>query len=126
MKTITTRPDLYSDGLKTEVVLVVNEKSRIGGGNVPTRYGVGGVAKGQKGRKEFGGPMIAGPWHYVFGLCTVIDNYGGTGAEMAEKRAANLVVEVELGEVILIDGIKYVIESTFNGVSKIEKTRRTK
>lgn len=90
------------------------------------RYAVGGVPKGRSGRKENGGPLVPGPWHYMFGLCTVIDNYGGTGAEMAKARAENRVYDIEPGTKLEIDGLKYVIEKSWNGVLVLRPAKKAK
>jgi hypothetical protein len=71
--------------------------------------GIGYVAAGATGRKEFGGPMVEGPWAYGFGLCHVIDNRGGTGAEMDRLRADGLLFEVAGGELIEVAGTLYEV-----------------
>lgn len=71
--------------------------------------GIGYVAKGETGRKEFGGPMVAGPWAYGFGLCHVIDNHGGTGAEQERLREQGLLHEVDGGERIRVAGTLYEV-----------------
>lgn len=109
--TITTKPDRMvrpGDSLKCDMILV--EKGTY------NRFKIGGVPKGSEGRKEHGGELIPGPWHYIFGLCTVIDNHGGTGAEMDRARQQKLVLEVSPGDKLVIDGIEYTLVKTWNGV----------
>jgi hypothetical protein len=69
--------------------------------------GIGYIGKGDEGRQEQGGPMVAGPWAYGFPLSHVLDNHGGTGAEQARLRADGLLLEVEGGELFEIDGTLY-------------------
>jgi hypothetical protein len=77
--------------------------------------GIGYVAEGDEGRQEFGGPMVPGPWAFGFGLCHVIDNRGGTGAEQDRLRAAGLLFEVEGGEEIEIAGETYTVRIQRSG-----------
>lgn len=51
-----------------------------------------------------GRKFITTPEAYAFGLCTVIDNYGGTGAEAARNRAAGTEHDVEIGDYVIFDG----------------------
>lgn len=74
-------------------------------------YCVGEIRKGETGRKEDGGPLVPGPWAFAFGLATVIDNHGGTQREIDEQRADGLLVEAQLGDVVITDdGNAYRIE----------------
>jgi len=73
------------------------------------RFAVGVVVKGAEGRRDFGGPMVPGPWAYAFGLCTVIDNHGGTGAEAERNRAANTEHTINDGDLLELDGNVYKI-----------------
>jgi hypothetical protein len=77
--------------------------------------GIGYVAKGEDGRKEFNGPMVAGPWAYGFALCHVMDNHGGTSAEQKRLREAGLLHEVEGGEKIRVAGVLYEVVITRRG-----------
>lgn len=69
--------------------------------------GVGYVAEGESGVQVHGGPMVPGPWAYGFPLCHVLDNHGGTGAEQQRLREAGLLLELEGGELVEIDGTLY-------------------
>jgi len=73
------------------------------------RFGLGFVAEGDEGRQEMHGPLVPGPWAYAFGLCTVIDNYGGTGREAAEREEAGLEHEVSAGDVVVVGGHRYTV-----------------
>ena len=73
------------------------------------RFHVGHVREGEEGRKVHGGPMVPGPWAYAFGLCTVIDNHGGTGRDIEEAKASGLWLDVEEGDEIEVGGHTYRI-----------------
>lgn len=92
------------------------------------RYKIGGCPKGESGRKETGGPEFPGPWHYIFGLATVIalDPNAGTGAEMARARKAGLVHELSPGEKIQIDEQKYIFQKSWNGVMELVEVKAKK
>lgn len=79
------------------------------------RFGLGFVPEGHEGRQTFQGEMVPGPWAYAFGLCSVIDNHGGSGAERQRNLAANTEHDVEEGDTIIIDGNSYVVKVTRNG-----------
>jgi len=73
------------------------------------RYRVGGVPRGASGRQVDGGPLVPGPWAYVYELAGVIDNHGGTGAESACMRAAGTEHDLVRGDVIRFDDREYKI-----------------
>lgn len=73
------------------------------------RFHVGHVPEGEEGRKEYGGPKVPGPWAYAFGLCTVIDNHGGTGLDIAKDKAAGLWLDVADGDEIEVAGHDYTV-----------------
>ena len=77
--------------------------------NTRHRFGIGCVQRGEEARREFQGPMVPGPWAYTYGLCTVIDNYGGTGRESAEKLAEGTEHIVEDGNLLEIDDVVYEV-----------------
>jgi hypothetical protein len=79
------------------------------------RFGLGFVPEGHEGRQSFMGEMVPGPWAYAFGLCSVIDNHGGTGAERQRNLAANLEHDVEAGDTVIINGNTYEVKVTKNG-----------
>jgi hypothetical protein len=65
-------------------------------------YGIGMIPAGHEARQEYAGPMIPGPWAFVYGLAGVIDNHGGTGAEMARETAAGSLFHVEAGDTLIL------------------------
>lgn len=73
------------------------------------RYRVGGVPRGASGRQVDGGPLVPGPWAYVYELAGVIDNHGGTGAESARMRAEGAEHDLVPGDVIRFDDREYKI-----------------
>ena len=93
-------PGREGRGLRTEHVIHV--------GNY-RRYGIGAVPRGASARKEQGGPMVPGPWAYVYGLSSVIDNHGGTGAERQRKLAEGTEHDVAEGDRLEIDGMTYAL-----------------
>lgn len=50
-----------------------------------------------------GQPTAHGPYLGAYGLCSVIDNRGGTRREIDEAEAAGLVVRAEIGDLLEID-----------------------
>lgn len=70
---------------------------------------VGYISAGELARKVSFGPMVPGPWAYAFPLASVIDNHGGTGADIARERSAGTVVYAALGDVVSVEGLEYVI-----------------
>lgn len=74
------------------------------------RHGLGGWTAAGTGRLICGGPLVSGPVAYSFGLCVVIDNYGGTGAESERMRAAGTEHVAEFGDVVRLDGSSYRID----------------
>ena len=91
------------------------------------RFAIGGVPKGHEGRKEHGGDMVPGPWHYMYGLCAVIakNPAHSTSAEMEKARNENRVIEVSDGTELKIDGLPYVIRKSWNGVLVLEESKKT-
>ena len=73
-------------------------------------FGLGQVAKSDSGRKEIGGAMIPGPWAYAFRHAGIIDNFGGSGREIDEAKKAGLLVTARVGDILVIDGVRYSIE----------------
>jgi hypothetical protein len=90
------------------------------------RFGVGGVPKGHEARKEHGGKMVPGPWHFIYGLASVISAHPGqsTGDEMARAKAENRVIEVSDGTELKIDGLPYVVRKSWNGVLVLESAKK--
>lgn len=74
------------------------------------RFGIGAMPADMSGRQVTGGPLVPGPWAFAFGLCSVIDNHGGSAREAAEKRAAGTEHVVDFGDELVIDGHAYTVE----------------
>jgi hypothetical protein len=98
-----TRRDAYS--VRTDHVICVAGAQASSSG----RYRVGGVPRGASGRKVDGGPLVPGPWAYVYELAGMIDNHGGTGAESDRMRAAGTEHDLVPGDVIRFDDCEYKI-----------------
>lgn len=71
------------------------------------RFAVGRIAEGSEGRQVTDGPMVPGPWAYAYGLASVIDCHGGTGAEIERNQAEQREHEVTEGSRVRIDGVIY-------------------
>ncbi|MET0711080.1 MAG: hypothetical protein ABWZ30_01050 [Jiangellaceae bacterium] len=65
-------------------------------------------------RRSHQGPMVRGVYASAYGLSTVIDNYGGSGAEMERDRANNRVIDITLGDVVAFGEYMFVIERANN------------
>lgn len=79
------------------------------------RYRIGFVGPEQSGRKETGGPMVPGPWAFAYGLCVVINNRGGSGAESARRLAEGNEIEFDFGDVFEIEGVQFCANVAHNG-----------
>ena len=90
--------------LKTEHVLAI--------AGTRFRLGIFVVAEGDEARKDFGGPMVPGPWAGTFGLatCMAANPAHGTGAEIARNKEAGIEHTVKTGDELEIDGNVYTIE----------------
>lgn len=98
---------LGSLGFDTVIRRVQGMRSEYG----PGGFGIGVVPSGSEGRQEHGGPMVEGPWGYLYGRAGVIDNYGGTAAEHAKLRERGLVIdEVADGDVLVFDHLALVVK----------------
>ena len=74
------------------------------------RWGVGYIPKGSEGRQEYQGPIVKGPWPFAYGLCTVIDNHGGSAAQSERDRAAGIEVDAHEGDLVEFgDGLLWPI-----------------
>jgi hypothetical protein len=66
------------------------------------RYGIGYCDDTSIWNQGPGLPRKGGRQAYLFGLASVIDNHGGTGAEMRALRAQGLVSEAQAGDVLAL------------------------
>jgi hypothetical protein len=95
MQTITRIPsktNRYGDQLESQTIYVTD-----------ARWGlcsIGIIPEGSEGRQEFQGPIVPGPWGFTVTHPAVIDNYGGSGRDMA-----NAPVKIALGDHFTIDGL---------------------
>lgn len=64
-------------------------------------FQVGTVKKGDEGRQDCGGDMIAGPWAYAFGLGSCI---------AANRMSRTPHIDVSEGDVIVLDGTHYLLK----------------
>lgn len=93
-----------SDGrYQTPVTLVVDGASRGG----PGGWKIAGWDESRTGRLVMGGDEIQGPQACLVGLCAVIDNVGGTGAEHARLAERGLLIHAKAGDVLVIGGSEY-------------------
>lgn len=91
--TIPTKPHHNRDdgSLESGDITVIDNVGRIIGGTHICVFG--------SGRREHGGPIIDEPFAACIQHCTVIDNYGGTGAEL-ERNPLKLVI----GSLVRVEG----------------------
>lgn len=77
----------------------------------PGGFGVGTVGPNDQGRRETGGPIVAGPWGYLYGRASVIDQHGGTGAEWRKADDEGRWIDVlRDGDVLVIgDNVPMVL-----------------
>ena len=99
---------LYEHGKfeRTEIIFLVAGATRSGG---PGGWGLCGWDERGVGRTVFQGPLVHGPHAELYGLCGVIDTRGGTSREHAEARAEGRLYRVEAGDVLVINGVEWVL-----------------
>lgn len=112
-------PSRYNDQGQYESEAIVTVQLRAGWR--PHRFGLGFVDETGECRREYGKPMEPGPYAYAFGLSTCIssDPRMGTGAEMRAARAAGLVIDAELGDVLVFPGSLWRIDRAHNDNLKL-------
>lgn len=72
-------------------------------------------------RRVHQGPLLKGVYAYAFAKGVVIDNHGGSGRELAEARGAGKVVDASIGDVLVMRGYPFVIESERNDNIKLTR-----
>jgi hypothetical protein len=87
---------------------VLRIMSRYAGHEV--RVGIGYVGPAGQCRREHGGPVLPGPYAYLFPLPTVIAADGGTSAESAQLRTDGTEWDATEGDELLIGGQRYRIQ----------------
>lgn len=106
-------PSRYTetDTWGTEAVLTINF-----GGRTPHRFGLGFVGPDGECRREYQGPILSGPYAFAYGLAVVLaaNPEHGTGAEMRRAREAGLVIDAQLGDVLVFRGHRFLIERDHN------------
>lgn len=79
------------------------------GSNNASGWGYGGWTAEGKGRAVDQGPLVQGPYAFAFGLCTVIDNHGGTAAEIEQAKAEGRLYHLKAGDNVEIAGTVYKV-----------------
>jgi hypothetical protein len=78
----------------------------------PGGFSIGGWDETAYARVDHGAPLVKGPHVYIYGLCSVIDNHGGTGAIHDKAKAEENFFNVEVGDELEINGLVYVVGLT--------------
>lgn len=75
------------------------------------RFHVGGIARGNSGRKVYRGPLVPGPWAFAVGLASVIaaNPEHGTYGEIKRNLAENKEHAVVDGDHVIFDNFEYEI-----------------
>lgn len=89
-------------------------------------YRVGFCRRGYSARQIDSGPLVPGPWAFTFGCAAILDNHGGSRAEMDGERANGLLIEATPGDVLTYDGESYRIEFHPQGREWIELKKQGK
>lgn len=115
---IPTTPNFDRGHFSSDAVILIAGSSRSGG---PGGWSVGGWNAEGEARLVFRGPMVKGPFAYVFGRAGVIDNHGGTKGEQERKAAEGLLFNVAAGDTLVIDGIEYILSLTRDGYPNLTR-----
>lgn len=84
-------------------------------------YGIGYIKSGESGRQEHQGPLVPGPWAYSFLCASVIDNHGGTGAQIEHERKDRRLIEAEFGDLLAMpDGQLFRIDRLRKGETYLD------
>lgn len=89
------RENPYGDD-KTVRLMVVGQRG--------VGFGIGAVDEDLHRNLGPGLPTAPGPHVYAYGLSAVLDNHGGTRAEIAQARANGLLIQAEVGDMLEVDG----------------------
>ena len=89
-----------------DVIITVKGVDRSFG---PGGFSVGGWDETAEARIETGGPKVKGPHVYIYGLCSVIDNHGGTAAIHDKARDEGKFFSVEAGDNLEIHGMVFKV-----------------
>lgn len=106
------KPDMHAD-----VRLMVEGTKSVGFGLVATDADL---------HRNLGPGLPTAPGVYLgaYGLAACIDNHGGSGREIAEAKAAGLLVEAKLGDLLELDGNLWEIQLADNGRDRHNLTLR--
>jgi hypothetical protein len=88
-------------------------------------FGLGYHGPDTKSRRYQGGPLEKGPYAYAFGHASVIDDRGGTRAELERSKAAGSLVECCLGDELEIDGNVFKIAAAPNNNIRLDLVEET-
>ena len=111
----TTPWDIFGGGhFKSEATVLVE------GSNNPAGWLVGGWETTAEGRIVYQGPMVKGPYGYMAGSCSVIDNHGGTGAILAKADKDGLLFRVKAGDTVTMSGINFTVTVDRRGYPHLE------
>jgi len=87
--------------LKGRTLLALDNKH----GHYRLYFHVGAVPRGSEGRKDYGGPMVPGPWAFACGRAVVLsDSRAHQERDAAEEAAAIVVTD---GSLLVIDNCQY-------------------
>ena len=103
---IPTTPYRDPGHFKSEATILIEGSSRAGG---PGGWLVGGWDATGEGRVVMYGPMVKGPYAYITGRCSVMDNRGGTGAEHMRAEAQGLMFRAKDGDTMNLFGTTYTL-----------------
>lgn len=93
----------------------------VAGSNNMAGWGLGGWTEEGVGRLTHGADVVKGPQAYTFPMAAVIDNHGGTGAELAREREAGTLYEAADGDVVILPGASYKIGVCKRGYVSLER-----
>ena len=96
----------------TAIILVEGSNNRAG-------HGLCAWTEDGQGRLVFQGPKVKGPHASLFGLCGVIDNHGGTGAENKRAEREGRLFRVKSGDVLEVCGVAYSLSLCPRGYPKL-------
>lgn len=77
-------------------------------------FTIGLVPEGYMSRLVDQGPLVPGPSAYAFANASVLDNHGGTGAELRKAESESRVFHAEIGDVLDLGGVFFRIDPANN------------
>ncbi len=76
--------------------------------------------KGSSARRVYKGPLVPGPFCDTFACASVMDNHGGTGAELAREDAAGNLLNLQMGDLVRVGDEIYSIHPDNNNNIKLK------